>query len=493
MYYGVFIKYMILDKEITIKVNPAQLKHFKSIGLKVKSGDIINIKPEQLNPGSNIKITCVCDVCGVKKENTYRRYKKSFDNGGYYSCSLKCSKNKIKNTFIEKYGEEHHFKTEKTKKKIKKTWLKKYGEEHFSHSDEYRSKVGLIQKKRKDTLNNKYIKKEGIISITDTGFVKYCKKHHGEYEIDKRLYHNRKGLNINTCTICYPIDENNSIKEKELYEFVKNNSNHLVEKNYRVYGKEIDVFIPELNLGFEFNGLYWHSEKYKHNTYHLEKTKVFESEGIRLVQIYEDDWVNKNNIVKSRVLNLLGKSKKLYARKCEIKELTTNNYRKFVSENHIQGYVGSSVKLGLFYENELVSVMSFGKLRKSLGNKHKEGSWELLRFCNKLNTTVVGGASKLFKHFIKNFEVSDIISYADRSWSSGDLYYNLGFCLSHETKPNYYYIIDRVRVNRYNFRKDKLISEGYDPNKTERQIMLDRGIYRIYDSGSLVFKFRNQS
>ena len=116
---------MVLDEEIEIKVNPSQLKHFKSLGLDVKTNETIKIKPEQLNSGSNIKITCKCDVCGKIKKQPYRRYLKSINNGGYYSCSVKCAQEKTKNTFIEKYGEEHHFKTKKTKDKIKATWNKK--------------------------------------------------------------------------------------------------------------------------------------------------------------------------------------------------------------------------------------------------------------------------------------------------------------------------------------------------------------------------------
>ena len=134
--------------------------------------------------------------------------------------------------------------------------------------------------------------------------------------------------------------------------------------------------------------------------------------------------------------------------------------------------------------------MSFGKQRKNLGSKSKKNVYELLRFCNKLNTNVIGGASKLFKYFIKNYKPIEIITYADRSFSKGDLYYKLGFNFVHKTKPNYYYILNKTRKNRFNFRKDVLIKEGYDPKKTEHKIMLERKIYRIYDSGQLKFVWK---
>jgi hypothetical protein len=113
----------------------------------------------------------------------------------------------------------------------------------------------------------------------------------------------------------------------------------------------------------------------------------------------------------------------------------------------------------------------------------------MLRFCSKLNTSVIGGASKLFKHFLDKYKPISVVSYADRSWSIGGLYEILGFTLKSKTKPNYYYLIKKNRINRYNFRKDVLVKEGYDPNKTEHQIMLNRGIYRIYDCGSLVYEY----
>jgi hypothetical protein len=131
--------------------------------------------------------------------------------------------------------------------------------------------------------------------------------------------------------------------------------------------------------------------------------------------------------------------------------------------------------------------MTFGELRKSLGNSKKEGSFELLRFCNKLNTNVVGGASKLLKHFENNFEYEEIISYADRRWSNGDLYEKLDFTFISKTRPNYFYVRLDKREPRFKYRKDILVKEGYDKTKTEKEIMKERGYNRIYDCGSLKF------
>jgi hypothetical protein len=136
--------------------------------------------------------------------------------------------------------------------------------------------------------------------------------------------------------------------------------------------------------------------------------------------------------------------------------------------------------------------MTFGKLRKNLGNKDKEGYYELLRFCNKLNTTVIGGANKLFKYFINNYNFKEIISYADRSWTmnnGNNLYDKLGFIKDKITKLNYYYINNNIRENRFKYRKDILVKEGFDKNKSEHEIMLERKFYRIYDSGQIKYKY----
>jgi hypothetical protein len=150
----------------------------------------------------------------------------------------------------------------------------------------------------------------------------------------------------------------------------------------------------------------------------------------------------KKDIVKSRIKNILGLTgNKIYARKCEIREVKSSESKLFLNDNHIQGNVNSKIKLGLYYNDELVSLMTFGSLRKNLNQSSIDNVYELLRFCNKLNCSVIGGADKLLKHFIKEYNPKEIISYADRRWSQGDLYSNLGFTEITKNKPNYWYII----------------------------------------------------
>ena len=295
----------------------------------------------------------------------------------------------------------------------------------------------------------------------------------------------------NGCPKC----NNNGVSkmEKEIVEFIKELGLSIEENNTTVLdGKELDIYIPGKQIAIEFNGLYWHSDLFKEDKYHLKKLEKCESKGIKLIQIFEDEWLNKQEIVKSRLRNILGKiENKIYARKCVIKELDSKIVTKFLNENHLQGAVGSKIKLGLFYNEELVSIITFGNLRKNLGQKSKDNTFELLRFCNKLNVNIIGGASKLFKYFISNYSCVGVISYADRRWGSGELYTTLGFKHIHNSQPNYFYVKNGEvkREARFKYRKDILVSEGFDKNKTEKQIMIDRNYFRIYDCGAMKFMY----
>jgi hypothetical protein len=401
--------------------------------------------------------------------------------GVEYILNLDDIKDKIKKTNLEKYGVIYPSESNIVKDKIKKTNLEKYGVEHYSQSDIYK---GVVKKRQFKNLFNKY--SLDIINIDRDKIKMKCNKHGCIFDTTYQLLYNRNIQNKNQCTICNPLNVF-SEDENDLKKFINDNYNDVIVLNSRNIIKpyELDIYIPDLKLAFEFNGIYWHNELYKDKNYHLNKTELCEKNGIQLIHIYEDDWIYKQDIVKSMILNKLGKTpNKIYVRKCEIREITDNKLvREFLDKNHIQGFIGSKVKLGLFYENELVSLMIFSKRTSD------KGEFDLLRFCNKLNTNVVEGGNKLFKYFVKNYDPKMITTYADRSWSNGNLYKQLGFKYEGKTEPNYYYIIERKKYHRFNFRKDKLIREGYDPELTKHQIMLNRKIYRIFDSGNLKFKY----
>ena len=328
----------------------------------------------------------------------------------------------------------------------------------------------------------------------DDKYIIKCNSCNNNYKITYKLMWHRLNNNTELCTICNPIHKNISGLEITLLNFIKDkyDGDIIINSKDIINPYELDIYLPELNLAFEFNGLYWHSELYKPNNYHKLKTNLCNKKGIQLIHVWEDDWIYKKDIIKSLIINKIGKTQnKIFARKCEIKEITDNQLiRKFLEENHVQGFVGSTVKIGLFYNSDLVSLMTFGKLRLPLNSKSNDGEYEMLRFCNKLNTSIIGGASKLFKYFIRNYKPKKIISYADKSYSNGNLYRILNFNITHNTDSNYYYIIDGIRYHRFNFRKNILIKMGYDDKKTEHEIMLERKIYRIYNSGNYKFEYK---
>lgn len=284
---------------------------------------------------------------------------------------------------------------------------------------------------------------------------------------------------------------NSSLMEKEIATYIKSlgESNVLTNDRTALNGNELDIFIPNKNIAVEFDGIYWHSEIVKDNDYHINKTITCEKRGIRLIHIFEDEWIKKQEIVKSLISNILGHTaNKIYARKCKIKDVPYNDALVFLDSNHLQGKCPSSIRIGLYYNDELVSLMTFGKTRYFA--EDSKSQYELLRFCNKKDTVVVGGASKLFKHFISEYNPTSIISYADRRWSQGNLYIKLGFTFLHYSKPNYYYVIGNERKNRFNFRKSELIKRyGCPKDVTEKEFCFSQKWYRIYDCGCICYKW----
>lgn len=288
---------------------------------------------------------------------------------------------------------------------------------------------------------------------------------------------------------------NKSKGEEELIEFIRSLNVGEVLTNDRMLldGYELDVYVPDKKIAIEYDGLYWHSECVKPNDYHINKTKACEAKGVHLIHIFEDEWQHKSNIWKSMLSNTFGLTQtKIFARKCQIRELTYQETSDFLNENHLQGGLCyGTIRYGLIYNNEIVSVMLLGKPRSFAGGRNHE--YELIRFCNKLNTNVVGGASKIFRHFIKMYEPSSVVSYADRRWSTGNLYHALGFKLYNQSRPNYYYIVNAERKYRYNFRKSVLVKKyGCPIDMSEREFCKMKHWWRIYDCGCLCFEwFKN--
>lgn len=425
-----------------------------------------------------IKSTCFDKYNGFTYQSEDLMNKVKSTNLERYGFEIASKNEEIKNktilTNLEKWGFKYPSMSDVVKGKIKDTFLEKYNVVNIMYSEEFRKKFNISNE-----LN--YVKYIGNRNYEFT-----CNDCNSKYDIDYDNYYKRRLRNVNTCTNCFPILENSSIKEIELRNYIKSIYTGNIVSSYRD-GLEIDIFLPDLKIGFEFNGIYWHNDEKLHKNYHLNKLNHFKGKNIRIINIWEDDWDYKKEIVKSQIDNILSFSKcKLYARKCIVKQVDRNIVKKFLEENHIQGYIRSSIKIGLFYEDELVSIMTFDN---SEGRKKMNiNEFNLSRFCSKKEYNVVGSASKLLKYFIDKYKPKRVISFADLDWSLGNLYYKLGFNLVMTLKPDFKYIVDHKRINKQRFTKEKLVKLGYDSNLTADKIVENLGISKIYSCGQLKFE-----
>ena len=278
------------------------------------------------------------------------------------------------------------------------------------------------------------------------------------------------------CVKCNPYKKHKT--QSQIFDYIYSISNNTKENDKKFINPlELDILNDDFKFAIEYNGLLSHSFgkskiSYYNNydidsKYHLYKTEQVEENGYQLFHIFENEWLNlkKRNIWYSIINNKMNKNSKIYARKCVIKEVNAKKAKEFCELNHLQGNAISSVKLGLYYENELVSLMTF--------RKHKKYQWEIARFCSKLNTVITGGASKLLKYFERTYKPSSLLSYANRRWSIGNLYEKLGFEFSHNTKPNFFYFKENENIlfARQKFQKHKINFNVLD----EYRVIYDAG------------------
>lgn len=349
---------------------------------------------------------------------------------------------------------------------------------------------GRIQQKTIDSHNNIASKLQELNltlqnSLSDCTLQLSCNTCHTEFEFTKQYFTPSK-FKTSICPGCFPRTIVQSKGETELFNFIQSICPTAIS-GYRekYHSKEIDVFVPALNLGIEFNGLYWHSESTLlanslSPTADSEKQKLFAAKGIRIIQIFEDEWEHKSHIVKSRLRNILSStSAKIYARNCVVKEVSSKDASAFCEQTHLMGKGRSNIRFGLYHNNVLVSLMTF--TNNNLSRK-LSGVWEINRFSSLLETNVLGGASKLFKHFLKHTSPNNVVSYSDNRWSTGELYERLGFKKTSNGTPNYWYLQSNItqRLHRFGLRK----TASDDANLTEAENRRAQGFLRIWDSGS---------
>jgi ribosomal protein S27E len=403
------------------------------------------------------------------------------------------SNEKRKNTSIEKYGTAHPTQSSIVKENFKKKSLEKWGVDNPAKADEIKLKIGNTVKENKMTIFIENNPNLDILEKIDSFTYKIKCKSCGHEQVEQRqlirIY--AKSSKI-ICEKCNPsIQIKTSILEDSISDFISLHYKGEFIKNYNGFNftkKEADIYIPDLSLVIDINGLYWHSELFKENKYHINKKIEFEKAGIKFIQLWEDDLLNpiKREIVNSRLLNLFGLSVKMYARKLNIFFSKYNKeFKDFLDKNHLQGYVNASEYYCLRDSNGiLISLMSF---------KFSKGIWELVRFCTLKNVTVTGGASRLINAFLETHPGEKLFSYADLDWSStnmNNVYDSLGFVRSRITVPGYFWVRRGQRFSRNSFMKNKIQHLLLGDNESETECLHRLGYYRVYNSGNLYYEMQ---
>ena len=386
---------------------------------------------------------------------------------------------KRKQTNLKRYNDEYCVRNESVKNKIKETFRKRYGKDNYTQTDEYKALVSGDNHFSREHIQNK-------------------ENFNKEYML-KHFVKNKRFL-IDECCVFFNVSEsyinefkrhnniiipnkrsNKALTQQRLYDEI-DVENKILNSKAVIPPYEIDIFLPDFNLAIEYNGLMFHSlgkSEYPmlrdvEKDYHLKKTQMCEEKGIQLLHIFESDNIE---IWKSLINSKIGKNTKIYARKCVLKDLKQTEINEFLENNHLQGSCEGSFRYGLFFNNVLVCVLLLEK------TKNTEHDFELLRFCNLKGYNVIGGASKLLKHFRKHNNGS-IISYANRRWSNGNLYEKLGFTKISYTMPEYFYFYEKDK--KYKLQKN-ITLENFNPNLSEFENMFNQDYRVIFDCGNMVY------
>lgn len=496
------------------------------------------------------RITCSKKCTGeLRKQTNIERY-----GGVAPACSLEI-RQKMQETTFDRYGVKHAAQSAEVQGKMRRTNERRFGVPWYTQTTGWKEKSQKTSQLRYGTnwpTQSEKIKNKSIITSLDrygtdypmqSNEVKYrfIKSHMQDgsnlekfiqyrenpvkfiedLKLDHRptIYELSRILGVNESTVGAYINMNDckniieykiSVMEQEVADFI-----HFLDMDIRIEfnvhniitPNELDIYLPEFKLAIECNPTATHNSTINvfdngpstiYPGYHLMKTKKCAEAGIFLFHIFGSEWRYNKPIIQSMIRNLLGKcTNKIYARDCNIKEINGDITRKFLNENHRQGSANSPIRLGLFHRDILVSVMTFGKMRSGIGKDNTDLSdcYELVRFCSKLDTSVIGGASKLFNYFVKNYGPHRIRSFSDRAHTKGNIYELLGFKQIRSSNPGYVWVDSKTDIsyNRYNTQKHNLSKflqdESIDMSLTEKQIMEDHGFLQVFDCGTILWEW----
>lgn len=450
---------------------------------------------------------------------------------------------KRKKTNIDRYGTENAMESEDVQKRIRQTNLSKYGCSAYPSSDDFKTKskqtflerYNVENPMQDDSIKRRFSERlfdaKGITWPSQSKMTDVSKINElllfredpvsyilslPETERTETCIANRIGVTPSNVSnyVCiqnlHPyVKFTKSRMEDEISKFLSNEDIKFI-RNYRkiINPYELDFYLPDFKVGIECNPTVTHNSSFsdpwgqsrKMPSYHKMKTDMCEKQGVFLFHIFGYEWEHKREIILSMLKNILGKSeKKIFARNTYVCNLSNEDCCKFLDDNHRQGSLSARIRLGLRKKDtdELVSVMTFNKVRKTIGYTGEDNFVELSRFCSKLNTSVVGGASKLFKYFTSTHEKCNIVSFSDKAHTRGNLYSTLGFESVNSSYPGYVWVnvlddnyYNRVSCQKRNLRK-LLNDDSIDiDNKTEKEIMEEHGFAQVFDSGTIRWEYR---
>ena len=377
---------------------------------------------------------------------------------------------KVEETNLKRYGVSNVFQSEEVKSKIKETFICKYGVDHPMKNDSYR-----------DDMRQKVRSKYGVDSTLQLEEVK---------EKIKSTNLEKYGVPYTCMTDkCRNSNGNVSKVNMKIYNIISSKIDNC-SLEFRLGNYSYDIFVYP-NILIEIDPTYTHNSDSVHYNryslpydYHLNKSNFAIENGYKCIHIFDWDDISK-------VLSIIYPKDRVYARKCNIQEVSKDNTIKFLNDNHIQGstrHFKSNIYLGLYYNGELVQIMTFGKPRYN-----KNYQYELLRLCSKSNLIVVGGASKLFKYFIDNYNPDSIISYCNKSKFDGEVYENIGMRYIKDTHPSANWSKGKKVISDNMLRArgfDQIFGTNYGKGSSNEELMLESGFLRVYDCGNKVFEYR---
>jgi len=475
-----------------------------------------------------------CASCGGVLSS--KNFRTNVEGGRYTStCSVRCAKRNPDfraaqaASNLEKYGTDQYLSSTEAHSRIKNTNLEKYGrsrphpwgsEQFMVHMlnkygvDHSMKLHGARERVSREIIERNVLsgKTEATIRANEARRNVECMNPHLALDVNRDLLEHVQltwkhlecgksydcSISDGLITTCPHCTSSASILELSLRTLVAELLPHdeliFNARNIIQGGLELGIYIPARRLALEFNGIYWHSSLKNHNKfYHLNKSEACAQRGIRLIHIWEDHFLQHPHTVRSVIANACGLSQRMGARATRVVSIKSSDANKFLKQNHLAGYVRCSVNMGLMVNEELVAVMSFGKRRFM---RWDSSHWEIYRFATKAGLNIAGGASKLFKAFVKAHSPASVTSFADISLGGGDVYLRIGMMEEQSTLPAYFWANTQFpnRLSRVATQKHKLpalLGEAYDVALSEEGNMRRLGWFKLWDCGNRKFVWRS--